>query len=513
MIDDGEGGDANCMRFDEIRDHLKNASPSKVAELIEQERGLINQLIKSHAAMERCYKQLKANSAAAAASKRDGGSSKTQSAGKCLQTNQNSEMLTALHVKDLAPEEDKDHDFFDFLPEHWFLNHVARFGRAFQHWVEKEYLPPPGIIHTIIVSPFFQFTVLSVIIANAVFTASQVENRMQGRELNLPLKQNVIELLFICAYVIELSMKFYVHRFRLFVNHEWRWNLFDFFIVFYCIGDEIVEASMDLGIMRSLRVIKLSRVLRIFRMVRFFREMRLMTDSIGNSFTMLFWCLVMLSLIIFACNLCFLQGASSFKVANNIVQGSPAAKVIDTYCGGLLTSMVELYKASTGGADWGEMYAVVAEFGDMYSLAFLFYIAFFTFSLFNILTGIVVDNVISQSSSTGEDDADDFRNRKVELREEVRQVFGECGDAQGLSWEEFMEALNTPRFLELMVSLELDIKNCVTFFAMLLRGRDRVSPECFADACMRYSGTGGNLDFQVEIQKLNQIYSMYIAPE
>eukprot|EP00913_Durusdinium_trenchii_P025920 g24323.t1 len=61
--------------------------------------------------------------------------------------------------------------------------------------------------------------------------------------------------------------------------------------------------------------------------------------------------------------------------------------------------MQTLYMATTGGFDWKEALDLVAKIGEGGILAFLFYIAFFNFAVFNVLTGMFVDHAMKWSQS------------------------------------------------------------------------------------------------------------------
>merc|ERR1719313_1538748 len=82
--------------------------------------------------------------------------------------------------------------------------------------------------------------------------------------------------------------------------------------------------------------------------------------------------------------------------------------------------MLSLYKAVTGGDDWGVYHEVIDKAGPLYSGFFIAFVFFFTFALFNILTGIFVekavvaaspdrDDLILQQKKKAKEDAAEFR--------------------------------------------------------------------------------------------------------
>merc|ERR1711988_641141 len=56
--------------------------------------------------------------------------------------------------------------------------------------------------------------------------------------------------------------------------------------------------------------------------------------------------------------------------------------------------MLTLYKACSGGLDWGGIYEGLNDVGWFYSMLFLLFMFFFEFALFNILTGIFVEKAM-----------------------------------------------------------------------------------------------------------------------
>ena len=68
--------------------------------------------------------------------------------------------------------------------------------------------------------------------------------------------------------------------------------------------------------MRIFRLLKLSKVLRLFRVVRFLTELRLVFNALQESTFTVFWCLLMLALILFGVSLVIVQGLSNHLVQN-----------------------------------------------------------------------------------------------------------------------------------------------------------------------------------------------------
>merc|ERR1719162_1571493 len=88
--------------------------------------------------------------------------------------------------------------------------------------------------------------------------------------------------------------------------------------------------------------------------------------------------------------------------------------MVEEHFGSMMKSMQSLYMAVTGGNDWSLYLGITQEAGTAYEVLFMFFTFFFTFALFNILTGIFVEKAVSCSQP----DRDDM---VLEQRQKTRQ--------------------------------------------------------------------------------------------
>merc|ERR1712032_952897 len=121
----------------------------------------------------------------------------------------------------------------------------------------------------------------------------------------------VIERFFTSYFLLELLLRIVAHRLWFFTSPEWKWNVFDTFLVMSSIFQDIFE-GFNISFMRVLRIFRTVRVMRLIRVLRFFRELRKMMFSILACMASLMWALALLFLIMFLFSILFLQGASAF---------------------------------------------------------------------------------------------------------------------------------------------------------------------------------------------------------
>merc|ERR1712079_581278 len=67
------------------------------------------------------------------------------------------------------------------------------------------------------------------------------------------------------------------------------------------------------------------------------------------------------------------------------------------YYNGYPSTMLSLFMAITGGADWQDIMEPMACIGPFYGFCFLFYISFMVLGVFSVLVGICTDRAIAAS--------------------------------------------------------------------------------------------------------------------
>lgn len=135
--------------------------------------------------------------------------------------------------------------------------------------------------------------------------------------------------------------------------------------------------------MRVLRLLKIGKAARLFRVVQFVKDLRVMLLAIQRSLGSLFWCICFLGFILYFFGLIIVQGVAQFLAdaddgSQEYLEGQT---VLLKYFGSMQATSLSLYKGTTGGDDWGLYYDVLLHAGDMYGTIFLFYTAFFTFTV------------------------------------------------------------------------------------------------------------------------------------
>ncbi|CAE7313699.1 SGS1 [Symbiodinium natans] len=287
-----------------------------------------------------------------------------------------------------------------------FLQHTI----AWMHWLASLHEPERrGCCHAILNSSLFCSFCTLVILANVLVILYTANWTMENETFQVPYVVSALDIFFCSVYLMETLLKIRVHKAYFFWNEEAPWNVFDLILVILAVYDLVVffleisdGHSANMNFMRSLRIVKVSRILRLVRVIRVFRDLRCMLFSIIWSFSSLFWCLVLIFFVILVFSLLIVQLVTEYIIEQDVADNDPIKDGFLYYFGSVQATMATLYQASTGGVDWRNPYELLAYTGEMSCMAFLFYVAFFEFAVFNVLTGVFVDHAMKVSAADRE---------------------------------------------------------------------------------------------------------------
>jgi len=161
-----------------------------------------------------------------------------------------------------------------------------------------------------------------------------------------------------------------------------------------------------------------------------------MMYSLVASLRALFWSIVVVIFFFYIFALLLMQGVAGGLLDKNFDEDVILA-LLDTY-GTMSKTMLTLYKAGTGGADWGEYYDLVSMFNPWYGVLFQLYIAFFMFSVINVTTGLIVEHVGEiQTKEKDRETARKAESEESKRRQKERQSGCTTSDAPscGPSWK------------------------------------------------------------------------------
>lgn len=345
------------------------------------------------------------------------------------------------------------------------------------------------------------------IVINSVTIGFGTEWSVQHPGEPTPQGARITDLFFNSFFLFELVMRLVTMRLRFFFSPDWRWNIFDFVVVFLAVLDEVVNlvggsaAATNVTFIRILRVLRLARIMRTVRVLRFCRELRLMVYSILECANLVAWSTVLILLVIYVFAVHFTQHvADVLGIPTDDPEVAANNDDLRTYYGSLGQSILSLFQGITGGVDWGDLVNPLMKSSPMpvyFGMVFTVYILFTVMALLNVLTGIFVDNAMKATENDKDMVIQDEMERQSSYLNDVKQMFREADvDKSGdLSWEEFENHLEDARVKAYFKSLELDASAARGLFKLLDQdGTGHIDIDEFMMGCMRLKGQAKSID-------------------
>lgn len=251
---------------------------------------------------------------------------------------------------------------------------------------------------------------------------------------------------------------------------------------------------------RMVRLLKLGKIFRIVRAFRFLKDLRVMLASILSSFQSLMWSFVLLIIFLFMVSLIFVQLLAGHLIELNDGGQLPEeySRSVNKHFGGVGQSMLSLYQATTGGIDWIDLYEIVSKEGAMSCMTMVFFVAFWHFSMLNIVTGLVMEQAVRNATPDREELMLEQRRAENQTASQLKDLFVQM-DKNGdmtLSLEEFVEFLGDTQIRTYVASLGLSIQDAEMFFRVLrnVTGNDELPISDFVEHCSRMKGYAMAID-------------------
>jgi len=176
-------------------------------------------------------------------------------------------------------------------------------------------------------------------------------------------------------------------------------------------------------------------------------------------------------------------------------RGSDFCQLQDLY-GRVGVSMLTLFKAVTGGMDWGDCYAPLVQIGWMTRFLFILFLTFTSLAVLNVVTAIFCQSAIEGVADQQEMKEQHIEEKKKTLMEQLLMLFKVIDqDGSGeLSASEFEAGLLDPKVQIFLESLELSVQEARLLFKLLDGGDQKIDIRDFVDGCMNLRGQARNFD-------------------
>eukprot|EP00746_Dinoflagellata_sp_MGD_P034358 gnl/MRDRNA2_/MRDRNA2_18209_c0_seq1.p1 gnl/MRDRNA2_/MRDRNA2_18209_c0~~gnl/MRDRNA2_/MRDRNA2_18209_c0_seq1.p1 ORF type:complete len:849 (-),score=141.52 gnl/MRDRNA2_/MRDRNA2_18209_c0_seq1:111-2513(-) len=376
--------------------------------------------------------------------------------------------------------------------------------------------------------PAFDSLISVTIVLNSLFIAYCTNWRIENDpNASPPDFFRACDLTFCGIFTTELCIRIMAERALFMYGANWKWNLMDTIIVLLAILEEILTFMMKFELesgsvttIRLLRCIRLTRIVRGIRLMRFFRDLRLMVAGILHSMKSLAWCIVLLNFVMVIFAILVIEVVADDIHRAKDESGCDSSSCPDgedpppllKYYGNMFNALYVLFKAITGGHDWGELADPLSQTHHVLVFCFCLYIAFQVLAVLNIVTGVFVENASSFAQADSENVILEDINERKALIEEVKSVF-KAADKDGsgaLDKYEFEELFNDPVVQAYFRKLQLDIKQSGAnglFHLMDFEGNGTIDIDTFVMSVASLRGTAKSLEIaklRFDIKKIHE---------
>eukprot|EP00439_Symbiodinium_sp_Y106_P057293 s1143_g8.t1 len=349
---------------------------------------------------------------------------------------------------------------------------------------------------------YFDYIMGLAILANAVLMGVQADIAVQNARTGAkePPVIRAVAVVLGAVFTAELVIRILAYRLDFFMKPGWRWNAFDFLLVFLQLSEEVVTVLACLACSgfaadpRTQESGESSGSLRPPRVPRAF-ECRTLVQSIASTMTSLLWTVVLLLLLIFVVGICFTQVVADvgLEAPQLIQEGTDTFE----YYGSLLRSVMSLYQSITSGVSWRDASQPLERHQPIMGLIFAVYIAFAALAMLNVITGVFVESAMASARDRASADIALLEENNVTVVSRMRELVSkmEIGESGRMTWEQFEGQLNNPIMEAYFKSLDLSVTEAESLFRLLdIDNEGSIDVEEFIAGCCRIHGPAKAID-------------------
>jgi len=361
-------------------------------------------------------------------------------------------------------------------------------------------------------NPWFDFFFAIAILTNAVFIGFEVEAVISKADDDFLLMLSILGKCYAALFFVELVIRILAQRasFVSMNNPEFRWNMMDVIIVVASLVELALEISSlisdgeelqltGMSGLRTLRIIRITRLVKIARLakiLRFIMALRTLTQSIMHTLKSLIWAVVLLLLIVYTFAVLFTQVVNDYmNEGENISEEE--AELGKRYFSSLPKAMLSLYMCIANGVSWEQVIIPLNAVSVVWDFAFLFYIAFATLAVLNVITGVFCQSAIDSAQSDHEMVIQSIVNNKDAHCEKIRMLFSEIDEDESgvITYQMFEKGIRSEEVKTYFESIDLDVWDAWTFFKLLdMDSGGAVEIEEFLLGCLRLRGNAKAMD-------------------
>lgn len=209
--------------------------------------------------------------------------------------------------------------------------------------------------------------------------------------------------------------------------------------------------------------------------------------------------------------LVFIQAAAS-ALSNYDIEPDTKHLLIKFF-GSLGTGMLSLVKICTGSLDWGPVIDVLGKSGPLYFSVFLFYIAFETLAVLNVVLGLFVDTALKSAEVDHAETLKCAAEEQAQLTSDVCEILRsyEMSSDDMISSVELGRSLKFPEMQAFLEYVGVDNDEVMQLHKVLGHQHSgSVSIEDFVKGCFRVGRPAKSID---SMRLSDQLFEMQIVLE
>lgn len=262
-------------------------------------------------------------------------------------------------------------------------------------------------------SSVLSFIVFSCVIANGIQMGVQVDYDVGDSMASL-------DHIFTFVFAFEMTVKVKAWKMEYFTGKGRKWNIFDFFLTWMSIIDiwilSMIGGGGGLKMLSVLRILRVFRIMRLLRMVKSLRDLTLVVNGFVDAMKTSFWVSLLLLLLLYI----FAIFCSQSVGQPGIYPGYDEETIQDVeewnswqYFGTIPRSMFTLLNICVIGTDWFVVSRALMERQPGVLVLLLFFVITTGVGLMSVISGIVVDRVITEANALAKDNEKDAKKEML----------------------------------------------------------------------------------------------------
>eukprot|EP00811_Abedinium_folium_P014649 NODE_2363_length_2228_cov_10.716802.p1 GENE.NODE_2363_length_2228_cov_10.716802~~NODE_2363_length_2228_cov_10.716802.p1 ORF type:complete len:597 (+),score=140.32 NODE_2363_length_2228_cov_10.716802:142-1932(+) len=348
---------------------------------------------------------------------------------------------------------------------------------------------------SIVSSKAYEWIMSVFIVLSAVNIGVQTQHAAVNPGTRQPLPLIIFDIIFCMITVADVILRLHVFRGEYFHNAARFWNIFDLVLAVTIFVEELVYVldwindDITLGSRAQImRMLRLWRAVRLFRIMGL-RSLRKLLQTIAASLVEVAWAGILLFIWVYAFGIILTTAILNYSQSDSRDQGSTGE--LKYWFGTLDRTVLSLFQAVTGGADWKEMSdPIFGRVSTALGISFVFFVFFLTFVIMHVVAGFFVDNTIRQGVAMVEREKEAFAQQLCDQLD--------MNNSGAISLEEFTNQQHTEAMQRFLKTNEIEPGEAAKFFELIAGSDSRsIQMSDFNNAYLRMQREPKRVDLLV----------------